>query len=62
MKKVMKEKYKEMLMIDAEIDEQEKEKLKAIKEWDSHVEIYDSEDLTTEDTRFFFKNRDDEEE
>ena len=38
----MKEKYKEMLMIDAELDEQEKEKLKAIKEWDSHVEIYDS--------------------
>ena len=36
--------------------------MKAISEWDSHVEKYDSEDLTVEDTRFFFKNRDEEEE
>lgn len=33
-------------MIDAEIDDLEKEKLKAIEQWDSHVEKYDSEDLT----------------
>lgn len=48
------------MKIDAELDEQEKEKLKAIESWDPHVEIYVSEDLTTEDTRFFFKNWDED--
>jgi hypothetical protein len=30
-----------------------------VREWDQSVEIYESEDLTVEDTRFFFKSRDD---
>lgn len=30
------------MKIDAELDEQEKQKLKAIEQWDSHVEIYTS--------------------
>lgn len=35
------------MKIDAELDEQEKEKLKAIEEWDPLVEIYTSDDLTS---------------
>ena len=31
---------------DAELDEEEKEKQRALKEWDSHVEIYESQNLT----------------
>ena len=58
-KKQLKESYKAEMLADAELDEIEKEKQRAVKEWDSHVEIYCSEDLTVEDTRFFFKNRDD---
>ncbi len=30
-----------------------------MREWDSHVQKYDSEDLTVTDTRYFLKNRDD---
>jgi hypothetical protein len=54
------EKYREELRVDAELGDQAKEKLKAIEEWDWHVEIYGSDDLTTEDTRFFFKNWDED--
>lgn len=49
-------------MIDKELDEQEKEKLKYIEEWVFGVEKYESEDLTVEDTRYFLKSRNDEEE
>lgn len=53
------EQYKAELLADAELDEDEKEKQRAMREWDSHVEKYDSEDLTVTDTRYFLKNRDD---
>ena len=58
-KKKLKEQYKAELMADRELDEVEKEKKRAVTEWDSHVEIYESEDLTVEDTRYFLKNRND---
>lgn len=53
------EQYKADLLADAELDEDEKEKQRAMREWDSHVEKYDSQDLTVTDTRYFLKNRDD---
>ena len=47
------------MMADAELDDVQKEKNRAVREWDSHVEIYESEDLTVTDTRYFLTNRND---
>lgn len=45
-KKQQREQFKAEMMADVELDEMEKEKQRAVREWDAHVEIYESEDLT----------------
>lgn len=56
-KKQQREQFKAEMMADVELDELEKEKQRAVREWDAHVEIYESDDLTVEDTRYFLKGR-----
>ena len=60
MKKELRERLKKEAREDVEIDELEKEKLKIIEDWEFGVEKYDAADFTVEDTRFFFKSREDE--
>lgn len=60
LKKQIRERIKKEMLEDAEIDEQEKLKLRAIDEWQPGVEKYESDDLTVTDTRFFLKTREEE--